>query len=198
MEKLQLVFQSSSVRSFIDSENSLVYRETNCTYIGGAAAAVGAAGHSRAPHGSDGTQGNYVLGEAGEVSLLWQSCPTAEALTAKSRPVRPVWWQLQPGPPLPHWGQESRNERKQMDSAAQRHPSYADRMEKSQLLLVFLQTMNKMHKYSLELGLQSSLFLYPGVNNPPCHSHMVNIPIKKILNTVFWSCTRWKDASSLA
>lgn len=107
MEKLQLVFQSSSVRSFIDSENSLVYRETNCTYIGGAAAAVGAAGHSRAPHGSDGTQGNYVLGEAGEVSLLWQSCPTAEALTAKSRPVRPVWWQMQPGPPLPHWGQRA-------------------------------------------------------------------------------------------
>lgn len=196
MEKLQLVFQSPSVRSFTHSENSLVYRETHCLYIGEAAAAVGTAGQSRAPHGSDGTQGNCVLGEAGEVSLLWQSCPTAEALTAKSRPVRPVWWQLQPGPPPPHWGQRAGVNTSKWILLPNDIPAMLTEWRSPSSSWCFYRPLNKMHKYSLELGLQSRLFLYPGVNNPPCHSHMVNIP--QILNTVFWSCTRWEDASSLA
>lgn len=196
MQKLQLAFHSPSVRSLIDSRNSLVHRETHSPYIGG-----GAAGHrehpiqSRAPHGSDGAQGNSVLGEAGEASLpnSWstdckeqtcQTCVVAAAVWATTAPLGP----------------ESRSEHKQMDPAVQQHPSYADRMEqKPQLLLVFLQTVNKTHKYSLEPGLESRLFLCSGVNNPPHHSLMVNIPIKKILDVMFWSCTRmgWSKWLSL-
>lgn len=59
-------------------------------------------------------------------------------------------------------------------------------------------SLNKRHKYSLEIGLETRIFLCPGGNNPPHHSFMANIPIKKILNIMFRSCTRWEDASSSA
>lgn len=203
MQKLHLEFQSPSVRSLVDSENSLVYRETQCPYTGGAAAAVGTTGQrehpiqSRAPMvalratASLGRQEKRVsFGRAAQQLKHWLQKADLSDLCGGShslghhRPTRAreqEWntskWILLPSNILA------------MLTEWTRSPSS---------FWCFYRQSNKMHKYSLEFGLESRLFLCPGVNNLSCHSLMVKIPIKKILNSMFRSYTRWEDPSSLA